>query len=78
MNDHDLFLKFRFTDRGGSSVYEIFEAEDNKRLKNPLGEIRITDTNAITSSARIKWVEEEDVNDRLAADYNPDQLELDV
>ena len=38
----DLHLHFKFTDRGGSSVYDVFLAEDRLRMKESLGEIRIS------------------------------------
>ena len=78
----NLFLKYRFTDRGGRKVYEIYDSEDIKRLLHPLGEARFPnekdDVIDGKGNAAITWIVEEDVNDRLAADYNPDQLELDV
>ena len=45
MNDlYDLFLKYIFTDRGGSRVYEIYPAEDHMELKHKIGEIRLKES----------------------------------
>lgn len=40
---HDLHLKYKFTDRGGSNVYEKYHAEDRITLMKPLGEVRLKD-----------------------------------
>lgn len=37
----DLFLKYIFTDRGGSKVYEVYHADDHMMMKNKLGEVRL-------------------------------------
>jgi hypothetical protein len=37
----DLFLLYKFTDRGGNLVYDIYKADDNKTRKNKLGETRM-------------------------------------
>lgn len=36
----DLYLNYKFTDRGGEGVYQVYTAEDRMRMKHPLGEIR--------------------------------------
>jgi hypothetical protein len=38
---NDLFLLFKFTDRGGNGVYTKYAASDAKRQVEPLGEIRL-------------------------------------
>lgn len=38
---NDLFLHYRFTDRGGKEVFDVYLASDNKRLKNCLGQVRL-------------------------------------
>jgi hypothetical protein len=38
---NDLHLKFKFVDRGGSKVYDMYDAEDRITLLEPLGELRI-------------------------------------
>ena len=40
---HDLYLRYKFTDRGGRDVYDIFDGDDAKRQRDQLGEIRIPD-----------------------------------
>lgn len=41
MNSLDLFLHYKFTDRGGKQVFDIHPASDRLMLKNCLGEIRL-------------------------------------
>ena len=38
---HDLFLRYKFTDRADRDVYDIFDGDDAKRQRDNLGEIRI-------------------------------------
>jgi len=68
----NLHLQFKFTDRGGRLVYEIHEEEDNKRLKHPMGSIRIPQGHDTNTAAEINWVQPTDHGKR------PEQLELDV
>ena len=72
----NLHLQFKFTDRGGRAVYEIFEEYDAKRMLHPVGAIRIeanTDDNNLHSKAEVVWLP-------LAADTmlwnEEEQLEL--
>jgi hypothetical protein len=39
--NHDLYLQYKFTDRGGNHVYEKYRDTDRMCQKEPLGEIRI-------------------------------------
>jgi hypothetical protein len=39
--NHDLYLQYKFTDRGGNHVYEKYRDTDRLCQKEPLGEIRI-------------------------------------
>jgi hypothetical protein len=41
---HDMFLRYKFTDRGGSNVFEKYHIEDRLCMKTPLGEIRLKPT----------------------------------
>ena len=68
----NLHLQFKFTDRGGRLVYEIHEEDDNKRLKHPMGEVRIPQGHDTDTAADIKWYRP------AAEDEAPEQLELDV
>ena len=38
---HDLYLRYKFTDRADRDVYAMFDSNDDKRQRNNLGEIRI-------------------------------------
>ena len=68
----NLHLQFKFTDRGGRLVYEIHEEEDNKRLKHPMGSIRIPQGHDTDAVAAINWALPESHGEA------PEQLELDV
>lgn len=37
----DLYLKYKFTDRGGAKVYDAYAADDRLELKKPLFEVRL-------------------------------------
>lgn len=72
----DLFLKYKFTDRGGRDAYEIYEAEDNKRLSKPLGGMRIARHagTELHCKAEIVWGPLADSPEG----GEPEQLELDL
>ena len=56
MKDNNLHLEFKFTDRGGRDVFEIFPADDNKRMRKPLGFIRMMPQGLMTTNtARVEW-----------------------
>ena len=40
---HDLYLVYKFTDRGGQGVYDAFHSDDRLKMQNKLFEIRIRD-----------------------------------
>jgi len=72
----NLHLQFKFTDRGGRAVYEIFDAEDSKRMLHCLGAMRIegtVDGDNLHSTATIVWVPL--AADTMEAEANA-QLEL--
>ncbi len=74
----NLHLQFKFTDRGGQEVFEIFDAEDNAHAK-PLGTLRMTrGINTVRMVA--DWLPTRRQEDDADADDNtcPEQLELDV
>ena len=78
MSKH-LHLQFKFIDRGGREVYEIFNAEDNKRMKEPLGEIRIaTVVDQNESGTYCRYARVDLLADRPEEDAEPEQLELDL
>lgn len=69
----NLHLQFKFTDRGGNLVYEIHEEEDNKRLKHPMGSIRIPQGHDANTAAAIHWV----ISETEAEAPEQGELELD-
>ena len=64
----NLHLQFKFVDRAGRDVYEIFAAEDNKTLAHPLGEARF---HPHASEAMVRWVPH-------PVDEKSEQMELDL
>ena len=40
---NDLHLRYRFTDRAGRDVYDVYHDEDRATRKNPLFEIRMVE-----------------------------------
>ena len=56
--DLNLHLEYKFTDRAGRQVFEIFNAEDYKTLLHPLGTIRIEQPMSLRTfpMAPVKWV----------------------
>ncbi len=61
-----LHLEYKFTNRGGYDVYEIFPAEDNKRMRKPLGLVKLPPHGVNTSL--VEWAGT-DINDRLKKDW---------
>lgn len=52
----NLHLQFKYTDRAGRDVYEIHAEDDNKRLRDPLGVLTLTDGRPeINSFALVRW-----------------------
>jgi len=37
----DLFLRYKFTDRGGKRVYDVFPADDHMTMLTNMGEVRL-------------------------------------
>ena len=76
MKSKHLHLQFKFVDRGGREVYEIFAEADAKRLSKPLGTIRME--NNITPHIRNAWVEwdDEETEGTQFGECHPEQLEL--
>ena len=37
----DLFLRYKFTDRGGSGVYDVYPADDHMTMLKLMGEVRL-------------------------------------
>ena len=37
----DLFLRYKFTDRGGKDVYSVYTADDRMQMKHVIGEVRL-------------------------------------
>jgi len=68
----NIHLQFKFTDRAGRLVYEMHEAEDNKRLMHPMGKIVIPQGHDLHTAASINWYQPVDHG---AA---PEQLELEL
>ena len=51
----DLFLHFKFTDRGGNGVFDIYPGKDNLTMDHRLGELRLDpNTMGEPTSARDK------------------------
>ena len=73
-----LHLQHKFTDRGGREVYEIHNADDSKRLKKPLGSIRIPQPGALYQSTHVDWLNDNELEAGNVPEHDPDQLELDV
>ena len=73
MNDKHLHLEFKFTDRGGCDVYEIFNAEDDKRMQHPLGTARFWPADeGGYAPVSVIWLQEE------PEECAPVQMELDL
>ena len=72
-----LHLEHKFTDRAGREVYEIFTAEDDKRMIRPLGTLRIppVEDALVRTLCVIDWLVEK-TEDDCAPD--PEQLELNL
>jgi hypothetical protein len=66
----NIHLQFKFTDRAGRLVYEMHDAEDNKRLMHPMGKIVIPQGHDLHTAASIDWY--------CPVDHGaaPEQLEL--
>lgn len=69
----NLHLEFKFTDRGGRDVFEIFSNEDNKRMEHPLGAIAIPTHAKGMLKAEVNWSDKPEPG---AFDKKPEQLEL--
>jgi len=79
MSDQHYHLQFKFTNRGGADVYEIFDADDNKRLAHPLGTLAVAPTDFTGHApAGIIWAKERDEFEADAAEQKAEQLELDL
>ena len=37
----ELFLRYKFTDRGGKDVYDVYSSDDRLRMKHVIGEVRL-------------------------------------
>lgn len=71
----NMHLQFKFTDRSGRAVYEMFAADDNKRMEHSLGTVRISEPdNQRVSWARVDWLDANPADDEVA----PEQLELNL
>ncbi len=73
----NLHLEYKYTDRGGRQVFEIFNAEDNKRMLHPLGQIRMTPpvVHVNTTLGHVRWVACDDERKPLAVDDAYNELE---
>ena len=73
----NLHLQFRFIDRAGRAVYEIYDPEDNKRLLRPLGTLILSEGDAAdvapfsSSFALVRWVPKTKPADETTVE-NPD------
>lgn len=71
--DKNLHLEYRLTNRAGYDVFEIFSAEDNKRMRKPLGLVKLPPHGVNTSL--VTWVSDtNDINDNIKNDWS-EQLE---
>ena len=80
MSKH-LHLEYKFTDRGGREVYEIFNGEDDKRMMTPLGTARFYPRDESGyAPVSVDWLVEKTEDELEEDDCAPDpaQLELDV
>lgn len=55
--EHDIHLRYMFTDRGGSQVFDAFHADDRLGQHERLFRIRI---NGDTYAKNIQWAEIDD------------------
>jgi len=69
-----LHLEYKFTNRGGCDVYEIYSSEDNKKLDHPLGSLTLSppDGVIIPAASALLW------NIPIADNEEPEQLELEL
>ena len=81
MSEH-LHLQHKFTNRGGREVYEIYDADDNKRMQHPLGTITMPhakdDVIEGKGNAAVMWLSGKTEDQLEEEDCKPVQLELDV
>jgi hypothetical protein len=57
MSDRDIHLRYKFTDRGGSNVYDAYTGEDRLKQDTVLFIIRIHPDGDIAS--KIEWPEDD-------------------
>lgn len=75
---NNLHLQFKFVDRGGRDVFLMYNAEDNKKMQHPLGELRLPISG--DGVQEMKWYSDEELKRRLEAGetVTPEQLELEL
>jgi len=69
----NIHLQFKFIDRASRLVYEMHDADDNKRLAHPMGKITIPSGHDTDTAAMVNWYHPE-LRDGVASE----QLELDL
>ncbi len=71
--DKNLHLEFRFVDRAGRDVFEVFRAADNKTLRTPLGSVTVPTMagDSLTAIASITYACPEAFDESIS-----EQLEL--